>query len=95
MPIHAESSLLRLLSVTGNTHHPPPPASAAATGLALHDEAAVLRLEIEALRLANAALESQLLAGSEQAESMFVELERQRNALRDAHGRERALSAFA
>lgn len=59
------------------------------------DEVAVLRLEIEALRLANAALESELLAGAEQAGSMLIELERQGNALRDAHGREQALSAFA
>ncbi|ACB33614.1 diguanylate cyclase/phosphodiesterase with PAS/PAC sensor(s) [Leptothrix cholodnii SP-6] len=75
--------------------HPTLPAPTAATRCAPLDEAAALRLEIEALRLANAALESQLLAGSEQAESMFVQLERQRNALRDAHGREQALSAFA
>ncbi|MFM2058044.1 MAG: hypothetical protein RLY71_2429 [Pseudomonadota bacterium] len=54
-----------------------------------------LQLEIESLRLANAALEAQLLAGSEQAEAMFSEMERQRNALRDTHRRERALAAYA
>jgi len=69
---------------------------AAATDSALRsDPVATLRLEIESLRLANAALEAQLLAGAEQAEAMFTALEAQRNALRDAHGREVALSAYA
>ncbi|MCK6425505.1 MAG: EAL domain-containing protein [Burkholderiaceae bacterium] len=58
-------------------------------------EVAALRLELEALRLAKEALEAQLLAGAEQAESMFLALERQRNALRDAHARELSLGAFA
>jgi diguanylate cyclase (GGDEF)-like protein/PAS domain S-box-containing protein len=68
---------------------------AAATDALCADPLATLRLEIEALRLANAALEAQLLAGAEQAEAMFTALEQQRNALRDAHGREVALSAYA
>jgi len=59
------------------------------------DEVAALRLEVEALRLANGALEGQLLAGAEQAESMFTALERQRNELRGAHARELSLGAFA
>ncbi|MEY8879671.1 MAG: EAL domain-containing protein [Leptothrix sp. (in: b-proteobacteria)] len=54
-----------------------------------------LPLEIEALRLANGALEAQLLAGSAQAEALFSEMERQRNALRDTHRREQALAAYA
>jgi diguanylate cyclase (GGDEF)-like protein/PAS domain S-box-containing protein len=59
------------------------------------DATAALQLELQALRLANAALEAQLLAGAEQAETMFAELERQGGALRHAHGREQTLSAFA
>lgn len=59
------------------------------------DPMAMLRLEVESLRLANEVLEAQLLAGAEQAETMFVAMEQQRNALRDAHGREVALSAYA
>jgi diguanylate cyclase (GGDEF)-like protein/PAS domain S-box-containing protein len=70
-------------------------APAPAMPLTSFDEVAVLRLEIEALRLANAALEAELLAGAEQAGSMLIELEQQRNALRNTHGREQALSAFA
>jgi transcriptional regulator with PAS, ATPase and Fis domain len=54
-----------------------------------------LQLELQALCLANAALEAQLVDGAEQAETMFVELERQGSALRQAHGREQTLSAFA
>ena len=59
------------------------------------DGEAALQLELQALRLANAALETQLLDGAEQAETMLIELERQGGALRQAHGREQALSAFA
>ena len=53
-----------------------------------------LQLELQAMRLANAALEEQLLAGAEQAEGLILAMEQQRNALREAHGREQALSAF-
>jgi diguanylate cyclase (GGDEF)-like protein/PAS domain S-box-containing protein len=74
---------------------PPPEAAALRPGRPAHDEVAALRLEVEALRLANAALEGQLLAGAEQAESMFAALERQRNELRGAHARELSLGAFA
>lgn len=77
------------------------PATASATATApaalpLHTQAThSLELELEAMRLANAALESQLLCGTEQAESMFSALEQQRNALREAHDREQGLNAFA
>ncbi|WP_335342550.1 EAL and GGDEF domain-containing protein [Sedimenticola hydrogenitrophicus] len=54
-----------------------------------------LRDELEALRLANTALETQMLAGAEQTDAMLREVEEQRNALRDAHQRERGLAAFA
>lgn len=49
------------------------------------DELERLRTEVEALRLANAALEAQMLAGSEQSEAMLREVEAQRNALRHAN----------
>ena len=59
------------------------------------DELARLRDELEALRLANGALEQQMLAGAEQTDAMLRQVESQRNALRDAHQRERGLAAFA
>ncbi len=59
------------------------------------DAALQLELELQALRLANEALEAQLVSGAEEAEGMLAELERQGGALRQAHGREQALSAFA
>jgi len=54
-----------------------------------------LREEIAALRLANAALEEQLLAGSEQTDAMLRQVEAQSNELRDSQQRARDLSAFA
>lgn len=53
-----------------------------------------LREEITALRLANAALEEQLLAGGEQTDTMLRQVEAQRNALRDTQQQARDLSAF-
>ncbi|MCW8891315.1 MAG: PAS domain S-box protein, partial [Sedimenticola sp.] len=59
------------------------------------DEIDRLRDELTALRLANSALEEQMLAGAEQTDAMLQQVENQRNALRDAHQRELGLSAFA
>lgn len=53
-----------------------------------------LREEVEALRLANAALEQQMLAGSEQTDAMLRQVEEQRNALRAAHQHQRNLGSF-
>jgi diguanylate cyclase (GGDEF)-like protein/PAS domain S-box-containing protein len=51
------------------------------------DEIARLRMEAEALRLANAALERQLSMGAVQTETMLRGLEAQANALREANFR--------
>lgn len=60
----------------------------------MSDELQRLRTEVEALRLANAALEAQMLAGAEQSDAMLREVETQRNALRAAHQGQRTLSGF-
>ena len=60
----------------------------------MSDELTLLRTEVEALRLANAALEAQMLDGTEQSEAMLREMESQRNALRTAHQGQRALTGF-
>ncbi len=54
-----------------------------------------LQAELEALQLANAALEAQMLAGAEQMDVMLREVESQRNALQHANRRERSLNDFA
>jgi diguanylate cyclase (GGDEF)-like protein/PAS domain S-box-containing protein len=58
------------------------------------DEIAQLRTEIEALRLAKAALERQLSLGTEQTETMLRGLEAQANALREANSRQSSQRAF-
>lgn len=60
----------------------------------MSDELERLRAEVEALRLANTALEAQMLAGAEQSDVMLREVEAQRNALRTAHQGQRTLSGF-
>lgn len=55
----------------------------------------LLRTELEALRLANTALQDELTHGAEQADTMLLALERQRAELQAARDREQALSAFA
>ena len=60
----------------------------------MSDELERLRLEVEALRLANTALEAQMLAGAEQGDAMLREVEAQRNALRSANWEQRVLSGF-
>ncbi len=60
----------------------------------MSDELERLRAEVEALRLANTALEAQMLAGMEQSDAMLREVESQRNALRAAHQGQRTLSGF-
>ncbi len=60
----------------------------------MSDELHRLRAEVEALRLANSALEAQMLAGAEQSDAMLREVETQRNALRTAHQGQRTLSGF-
>lgn len=59
------------------------------------DELASLRLELQALRLANGALEFELMAGAEQADAMLARLEQQRAALQSARDREQSLAAFS
>lgn len=54
------------------------------TILSSHDDRQALLIEIESLKLANAALQQQLLDETEQADLMLRELERQRNKLRNA-----------
>jgi diguanylate cyclase (GGDEF)-like protein/PAS domain S-box-containing protein len=58
------------------------------------EELARLRIEVEALRLANAALEKQMVFDAEQREVMLRTLESQRNALREAHLRQLNQSSF-
>jgi diguanylate cyclase (GGDEF)-like protein/PAS domain S-box-containing protein len=58
------------------------------------DEIARLRMEAEALRLANAALERQLSMGAEQTETMLRGLEAQANALREANLRQSSQRDF-
>ncbi|MBY6241411.1 EAL domain-containing protein [Methylosinus sp. Sm6] len=58
------------------------------------DEIAHLRTEIEALRLANGALERQLSKEAEQAETMLRGLEAQASALRDANLRQSSQRDF-
>lgn len=53
----------------------------------LKQELARLRTEVEALRLANAALERQMSLGAEHADAMLRTLEAQSNALREANQR--------
>lgn len=60
----------------------------------MNNDLEILTAELEALRLANTALESQLLAGVEQSDAMIREVERQRNEMRAAHGQQQALSNF-
>ena len=63
---------------------PPPPVDALDS----------LRLELQALRLANGALEFELMAGAEQADAMLAQLEQQRAALQSARDREQSLAVF-
>ena len=53
-----------------------------------------LQSEVEALRLANAALQEQLISGSDQTERMLLQLETQRNELQGAQQKQHALMAF-
>ena len=53
-----------------------------------------LREEVEALRLANAALEERILVGAEEMDAMLHEVLSQRNALREAHRQQCDLGAF-
>ena len=50
--------------------------------------------ELLALRLANEALQAQLIADAEQTERMLAELEQQRNLLRDGHREQQSLFRF-
>ena len=51
-------------------------------------------LEVDALRLANAALEEQLISDAHQTELMLQQLEQQRNLLREAHQEQQGLMHF-
>jgi signal transduction histidine kinase/DNA-binding response OmpR family regulator len=55
---------------------------------------AALLLEIEALKLANAALQQRLSADAVQADQVLRELERQRNDLRQSYRRQEDLASF-
>ena len=63
--------------------------------MSVDQELQILREEIAALRLANAALEARLLADGEQTDRMLRQVEQQRNELRDTQQQARDLSAFA
>lgn len=59
------------------------------------DLVTLLQDELQAMRLAQDALESQLTNGAEQADAMLAQLEQQQRALVQAHDREQGLSSFA
>ena len=54
----------------------------------------ILQAEVEALRLANAALEKRMLAEASHADAMLSEVESQRNSLRAAQQTQQHLSSF-
>ena len=60
----------------------------------LQQQIQVLQNELAALRLANVALENNMLAGAEYTERMLSEVEIQRNELREAHKTQQHLGNF-
>jgi PAS domain S-box-containing protein len=70
-----------------------PPVAAMLT-LTRDTELQCLREEVAALRLANEALEEQILADAEETDAMLREVVNQRNALREVHRQQCHLSAF-
>ncbi|GAB4255975.1 MAG: hypothetical protein Kow0065_04470 [Methylomicrobium sp.] len=60
----------------------------------LNEELAILRLEVDALRIANAALERQMSIDAEHADSMMRVLEMRGNELKEANLRQRHQNSF-